>query len=506
MKKGAIGEMPSSNLYSSTVGILPCMDQIGRPSIPAKVGVFNKTPKPHPWRPTLGYESVEASPLPEQPLTNMLVEACYMPRGMATEPLKFPNLVTGFDRNPSHAARAALYTRYTPYDWAQCQARLCNEVNANRSYSENLRQDTARLMREADERVQDGQVESGRKLGERITDIGYWLNELTSEMERLIIENKRMQDCRRNLQISIQNLEGQLHIAQECLYHRESRTGHELVHDEAEQALLKEVETVRNCQKKLEDFTDKCIRQLTSSRSVQHRLETDMSNKESALGIDIACHRMNDFSRGLQYYAGIEKYDPSTTEAESWAEVSNGTVKRSQEEREKSCRLRSEIETAVDAVGHEMWEAWGLTNNALARRTTEMLEAKGKIQAHLHKLQLEIFDIEKNLQIMQKAISDKSQAMKVAHTRLEARTHRPESELCKDYAQIGMAKEVETIKSVRGEMEAKLRGFEAQHQQLLRTRANLEDDLRAKVDALFVDREKCMGLRRSYPLASSANF
>lgn len=37
---------------------------------------------------------------------------------------------------------------------------------------------------------------------------------------------------------------------------------------------------------------------------------------------------------------------------------------------------------------------------------------------------------------MQKAIADKSSALKVAHTRLEARSHRPEAELCKDYAQL----------------------------------------------------------------------
>lgn len=33
-----------------------------------------------------------------------------------------------------------------------------------------------------------------------------------------------------------------------------------------------------------------------------------------------------------------------------------------------------------------MWEAWGNTNNALARRAAEMLEAKEKLQIHLHKV------------------------------------------------------------------------------------------------------------------------
>lgn len=68
-------------------------------------------------------------------------------------------------------------------------------------------------------------MDTGRKLGERITDTSFWRNEVNSELQRLIIENGKMQDCRRNLRQTIQNLEGQLHIAQECLYYRESRTG-----------------------------------------------------------------------------------------------------------------------------------------------------------------------------------------------------------------------------------------------------------------------------------------
>lgn len=40
---------------------------------------------------------------------------------------------------------------------------------------------------------------------------------------------------------------------------------------------------------------------------------------------------------------------------------------------------------------------------------------------------------------MQKTIVDKGLALKVAHTRLEARIHRPQAELCKDQAQLRFA-------------------------------------------------------------------
>lgn len=80
----------------------------------------------------------------------------------------------------------------------------------------------------------------------------------------------------------------------------------------------------------------------------------------------------------------------SITEAESWAEASNSTVKRSQSERSRSCQLRSDIEITINGVAQEMWDAWSNTNNALARRSAEMLEAKSKLQIHLHKVSMNI--------------------------------------------------------------------------------------------------------------------
>lgn len=97
--------------------------------------------------------------------------------------------------------------------------------------------------------------------------------------------------------------------------------------------------------------------------------------------------------------------------------------------------MRSDIENLVNAVATEIWDHWSATNNALARRAAELLEAKSKLQMHLHKIQQEIFDIEKNIELLRKSMLDKSNYLKVAHTRLEARTHRKQVELCRDMAQ-----------------------------------------------------------------------
>ena len=66
---------------------------------------------------------------------------------MATQPLKFPNLVTGFQRNPVHASQVAFYTRYTPQEWFQKQVMFYNEADSNRHYSERIRNDAVKIMR-----------------------------------------------------------------------------------------------------------------------------------------------------------------------------------------------------------------------------------------------------------------------------------------------------------------------------------------------------------------------
>lgn len=84
---------------------------------------------------------------PSQPITNTMVDPCYTSEGMAAEPLRFPNLVTGFDRSPEHAARAALYTRYTQHEWNQNSIRNYNESDAKRNFSERVRNDIMSMLR-----------------------------------------------------------------------------------------------------------------------------------------------------------------------------------------------------------------------------------------------------------------------------------------------------------------------------------------------------------------------
>lgn len=164
-----------------------------------------QTFRPHPWRPILGFEAVEVYPLPEQLVTNELVDPCYVSSGMSTEPLRYPNLVTGFERNPQHAAKTALNTRYTHHEWKNANRALNDESDQNLKQADNLIDESGRLLRRH-YCAKGGQTSSGYRIGERITDTKHMRDELSVEIGKLINELKLLTDAKRDIEKALQVL------------------------------------------------------------------------------------------------------------------------------------------------------------------------------------------------------------------------------------------------------------------------------------------------------------
>ena len=64
-----------------------------------------------------------------------------------------------------------------------------------------------------------------------------------------------------------------------------------------------------------------------------------------------------------------------------------------------------------------------------------------------------------------------------------------------------LVEEVYEINETVESLKAKLREAENALQHLLRTKASLEQDLSIKNNSLFIDREKCMGMRKTFPMS-----
>ncbi|NXT22160.1 TEKT3 protein, partial [Syrrhaptes paradoxus] len=400
---------------------------------------------------------------------------------------------------PFVSNRTTLFTRYTPDDWYRSNLTNYKESETSRHNSERLRVDTSRMIQDKYQQTKKTQVESTKNLGERVNNIEFWRSELCHELDEMIGETNALTDMKKRLERALAETEAPLQVAQECLLHREKRMGIDLVHDDVEKQLFTEVDVIRSCQERMQRYLDKAKAQLASNRAAQHEVERDLANKQAAHRIDDKCHHLRNTSDGISYYRGVERVDATISVPESWAKFTDDNILRSQSERAASAKLRDDIENLLVVTANEMWRQFNSVNVAFTNRIAETADAKNKIQTHLAKTLQEIFQIEMNIEAIRKAIRDSGPPLKVAQTRLDERTRRPHVELCRDPAQLRLVNEVHEIDETIQSLQQRLRDAEDTLQMLVRAKSVLEHDLAVKANSLFIDQEKCMGMRKTFP-------
>ena len=104
--------------------------------------------------------------------------------------------------------------------------------------------------------------------------------------------------------------------------------------------------------------------------------------------------------------------------------------------------------------------------------------------------------MESNVANLEQAIAEKEAPLKVAQTRLDNRTQRPNVELCRDRVQYRLVGEVGEITYNIGRLKDMLAEAEDSLKALRRTQLTLEDDIDVKVKSLFIDKEQNMMLRQ----------
>lgn len=397
-------------------------------------------------------------------------------------------------------ARNAVYSRYSTNDWGMSNSMNFSLSDKERSFAERLRADAWRAVKETDARTRNRQNDITKKLGERVYDITFWKSELNNEISAMATEIENLKEYRRTLEKALGDTANPLHIAEECLMHREKRQGIDLVHDDVERTLIKEVDIIKKCQAKMKKVLDKAYVQLKMNRAAQHAMEIDAKDKHHAQGLDDRMQQLRNSSSGIGYYPGIESIDNTITIPDSWVRYTQENIARSQKERAASERLRGEIDSTLRACANEMWNQFNSVNNSFNTRIRETTDARNKLQAHLQRTMQEIFDMEKNIELLRKAIQDKENPMKVAQTRLDERTRRINVELCNDPVMKSLQREVTEIRESVRILKERLKASELSLARLMKTKATLEHDIGVKDNTIKIDTSYCMGMRKGFPM------
>ncbi|CAG0915610.1 unnamed protein product [Notodromas monacha] len=328
----------------------------------------------------------------------------------------------------------------------------------------------------------------------------FWKEELQAESNKLAAETGLLEELRKNLCRALAETETPMQAVQHCLLSREGRQGIDLVHDKVQDCLSGESKVIHSCQGDLQEALRCVDAQLQAMREAQWLLRSDEDNKFTALSIDQVSQRLHNHSRGIYFFNNIEKEDPSQSVPETWASFSQRNVQRSQRERSNSQHLRAKYHSLINAATADMHAAWERSNAALGVRLSETTDARNKLQDHYAKVAQELYDVDKQIAQLNRSLQDKLPPLKVAQTRLENRVHRPRVELCRDPPHACLVQEVHELQAAIAALRAQLDAAEMTQQRLLRARSQLEADLKCKNNSIVIDREKCLGIRRSFPV------
>merc|ERR1711912_150738 len=219
------------------------------------------------------------------------------------------------------------------------------------------------------------------------------------------------------------------HIATDNLNCRQRRQGIDLVQDDVELNLLKEVEVINNVQDLLKKTIKEADQQIKRNRDRKQELEMDWSDKKEAEEIDSFCGGLKNEHTSKQFHAGSAKFQEIQSTPESWAQFTHDNITRAEHERMASIQLRTLIDNVLQDTPRDMREQADSVDSSFQKRVEEVQDSKNKLEENLRKVCDEISSTEKNIGDLKKAIKDKENPMKVAQTRLHTRENRPNVEL-----------------------------------------------------------------------------
>ncbi|NXE39250.1 TEKT1 protein, partial [Ptilorrhoa leucosticta] len=387
-------------------------------------------------------------------------------------------------------------SKFHPSEWYTANRMQRASTESQKSRSECMIAESWRLVDEIEKTTQKTQSDVNKKLEQRREEINFWKQELDNKLEQIVHETEVLLTFKNRLETALEGCKEPLVIAQKCLLYRQRRIGIDLVHDEVEQELVKEAELLQGIIALLGRTLEQTNEQIRRNRSAKYNLEMDLKDKFTALTIDDYCASLTNDTPHIIYADNAMKLEGNFVSPEDWIDFSNINVEKADKQRNSSLALKALIDSILSQTANDMRKQCEMVNIAFRNRVKEVKDAKHKLEIFLAMVMDETASQEKNIAALKKAIADKEGPVKVAQTRLEARNHRPNVELCYDTVHCSLMNEVQEITKNIQRQDA-LAQAETELKRLSRRQLSLEEEIKVKENTLYIDEVLCMQMRES---------
>ncbi|KAG5896074.1 hypothetical protein JTB14_006863 [Gonioctena quinquepunctata] len=379
-------------------------------------------------------------------------------------------------------------------DWfaKQWQIQQTNDTRRNDAF--NLRHEARQLRNETKIRSDWDTYHNNARLADRVTELDRWRETLLSCLQRLNTEILLLKDEKFSTERQLDALGIPLGVISECISIRDCRQQAELTYDEADTELKKELCLVENVKKLLIERCQSTWEKLNKLEEVKFQLNLDINDKGEALEIDKDQLTLDKNCANITF-----KIDPLRTVKgsipyETWLEHSRSTKQLADDELTDTLRLREALFVVRERAKNDMLAQRDRVDFTLRKRIYETQKSRNEIEWQQFKMREEVEKVQKEIKALEDALMAKTDALKLAETRLENRSYRPGFELARDEAEKGLKEEVIQLRQTRQVLQDKINCAKATYNALEDQQIVIDKDLADKSHSLMTD-IRCLDLR-----------
>nr|XP_004665278.1 tektin-2 isoform X1 [Jaculus jaculus]XP_045006133.1 tektin-2 isoform X1 [Jaculus jaculus] len=389
--------------------------------------------------------------------------------------------------------------RFRLPDWHTNSYLLSTNAERQRDASHQIRQEARVLRNETNNQTIWDEHDNRTRLSDRVDTVNRWKEMLDKCLTDLDAEIDNLTQMKESAEQNLQAKNLPLDVAIECLTLRDSRRDIDVVKDPVEEELHKEVEVIEATRKALQQKISQAFEQLCLLQEVRQQLNTDHRGKMETLEIDRGCLSLNLNSPNISLKVNPTRVPNGSTTLQQWDEISQYNKSHAEAEMKAAIELREAITLTIAQTNNQLEAQRVATEFAFRKRLREMENAYSELKWQEKNTLEEIAEMQEDIRRLEEDLHRKLMNLKLAHTRLESRTYRPNAELCQDQAQYGLTDEVHQLEATITVLKQKLAQAQDALDALYKHLARLQADIACKTNSMLLD-TKCMDTRRKLTL------
>ncbi|XP_008830346.1 tektin-2 [Nannospalax galili] len=385
--------------------------------------------------------------------------------------------------------------RFQLPDWHINSYLLSTNAERQRDASHQIRQEARVLRNETNSQTIWDEHDNRTRLEERINTVNRWKEMLDKCLTDLDAEIDTLTQMKESAEQNLQAKNLPLDVAIECLTLRESRRDIDVVKDPVEEELVKEVKVIEATKKALQQRIDQAFQKLCLLQEVRQQLNSDHRGKMETLDIDRGCLSLNLTSPNISLKVNPTRVPNGSTTLQQWDDFSRFNKNHAEAEMKAAVELREAIVLTIAQTNNELEAQRVATEFAFRKRLREMESVYSELRWQEKNTLEEIAELQEDIWRLEEDLQRKMMNLKLAHTRLESRTYRPNVELCGDQTQYGLTDEVHQLEATITALKQKLAQTQDALDALSKHLARLQADIACKANSMLLD-TKCMDTRR----------